>query len=770
MDRLLPSSKRTYIHTYRVWIFVSLFAVIGILLYLQSSATNINSDINGDNTVDITDLSLLLSSYNQSTSQCVTNIAYKCDLSEPPDGIINIFDLSTLLSNYGLSSVPIGTVTQYTDPNLQLGLAFGDRSHYMQPWRAYSETVAASKLRDAIGINFNVSADQAPAVARLLKSAGFTKARVEIGWDAINYDNPSTLNNATSMQARINALKDNGIRPLILLNSNHGAPNPLKNIDIVVTQAAAAGATSVKISTSDIGQLIPFKSGFRDLTTQKAPEVFFTSISADGTVTLSKPLPTAVDVGTHKAVLVKYEPFQHPLTSSGGVNPKFEDTMAGWIYYTKTVTNTVKGWLGNQNFDVEIWNELTFGADYLDYNNYYSGSPDNGQGDVTNEIPKRTIQALRDSSSGVSNIGITNGFESQRPWGSGANQPPGLTALSKHLYKGAVRFPAQAVYNDIKPKNALNQYAYSQPLPGLYYDTFTPAYDAYFPEYYLNAIQTETLIRDLSPFTTNVGTTPHGRTTSPDGGITVPKIWMTEWNMDPLSADFTNPATGLSLNNFTVPDAVHMQAKSLLRFLASFINKGLDRVYFYAVNDQGFSVVQPDFFNSLQSSGGVYPGDNAGGESVNAVRRLWEATADSTAITSPKTLNLDSIDDFSGNKQFEGNGSAGFPPLNNRDTLAFFPYQLKDTKFMVPAYIMTRNVLNVYDRNAPSSDKTRFDLPDEYYRLTISGTNFSNATVTANDPLSNASVPVNIINKTSAQLVVQLSLTDSPRLLMIDTH
>jgi hypothetical protein len=58
-------------------------------------------DINGDNSVNITDLSFLLSSYGQNTTQCVTNTAYKCDLSSPADGIVNIFDMSILLSNYG---------------------------------------------------------------------------------------------------------------------------------------------------------------------------------------------------------------------------------------------------------------------------------------------------------------------------------------------------------------------------------------------------------------------------------------------------------------------------------------------------------------------------------------------------------------------------------------------------------------------------------------------------------------------------------------------
>jgi hypothetical protein len=58
-------------------------------------------DVNGDNSVNVTDLSLLLSSYGQNTTQCITNTAYKCDLSNPGDGVVNILDLSILLSNYG---------------------------------------------------------------------------------------------------------------------------------------------------------------------------------------------------------------------------------------------------------------------------------------------------------------------------------------------------------------------------------------------------------------------------------------------------------------------------------------------------------------------------------------------------------------------------------------------------------------------------------------------------------------------------------------------
>jgi chitodextrinase len=48
-------------------------------------------DLNGDNNVDITDLSIMLSNYN------TTNSVADCN----KDGIVDILDLSILLSNYG---------------------------------------------------------------------------------------------------------------------------------------------------------------------------------------------------------------------------------------------------------------------------------------------------------------------------------------------------------------------------------------------------------------------------------------------------------------------------------------------------------------------------------------------------------------------------------------------------------------------------------------------------------------------------------------------
>ena len=59
-------------------------------------------------------------------------------------------------------------VNHYIDPTQQTAVWFGARSHWLQPWRAYSDTVPTSVLRNAIGINFNVPASEANAVAEHL--------------------------------------------------------------------------------------------------------------------------------------------------------------------------------------------------------------------------------------------------------------------------------------------------------------------------------------------------------------------------------------------------------------------------------------------------------------------------------------------------------------------------------------------------------------------------------------------------------------------------
>jgi hypothetical protein len=81
---------------------VVLVAVVGVGVYVQSfsHAAAPVGDVNGDNTVNVSDLSLLLANWGKTTAAD--------DLNK--DGTVNIFDLSLLLSNWG----KVGTTTTPT--------------------------------------------------------------------------------------------------------------------------------------------------------------------------------------------------------------------------------------------------------------------------------------------------------------------------------------------------------------------------------------------------------------------------------------------------------------------------------------------------------------------------------------------------------------------------------------------------------------------------------------------------------------------------------
>lgn len=645
-------------------------------------------------------------------------------------------------------SGPAGIVRKPVDPAQQTSLAFGERSHWLQPWRAYMDTPPATKLRDAIGINFdnNIRANEVDSTARLLGDSGFKRARFEIGWDAIDYDHPDRFRDPSQIRQTLTALHANGIRPLILLNANHGVPGPLRYVDLTLTEPASQGATQVRLDDASAAAVIPGRTGFSDFGERKAAEVIITSVSG-GVAQLSQPLPQDLGAGAHDGATLLYEPFASPHTASGAVNPAFERTMAGWLAYVATVTREVRAIVGSDAFDVEIWNERSFGSDFLSRNSYYSPDidPVGTEDDVPDQILKRTIAFLRNPASGVSHVGIGNGFESQRPWASGATSPAGLTAIDKHPYKNVRNFPHDATM-DGQGMQMLNAFGTTAGTG------FTPNYSALFPEYYLSGIQTENLIRDMSPITTDVYGTPHGRNTHP-AGSPAPKMWITEWNLEPADTQL-RPS-----------DVAHTRAKAVLRFLTSYVNKGADAVDFYAAKHPGYGLVDAGFFDALDRGPGAYPGDGAGGEVMAAMGRLAAGLRGARTIKKKRALKLTRIADYAGHKQFAGGGTKATPPLYDRDVLAFLPFQLSSTSFVVPAYVMTRDLAHAY---RGGNDPRRLDLPPSRYRLTITGLKRrKKVKVAGYDPLTGKTVAVRRVSSRGGKLVVEMRLTDSPRLLYI---
>ena len=91
MRRLSPTASFSKV---RLSIFILAFSLIGYLIF-KSFALNPNlpGDLNNDNTVNVTDMSILLSNYGTANTSADIN----------GDGTVNVLDMSILLSHYGQS-------------------------------------------------------------------------------------------------------------------------------------------------------------------------------------------------------------------------------------------------------------------------------------------------------------------------------------------------------------------------------------------------------------------------------------------------------------------------------------------------------------------------------------------------------------------------------------------------------------------------------------------------------------------------------------------
>ena len=110
------------------------------------------------------------------------------------------------MSNHEVCATTV-IVDHYIDPTQQTAVWFGARSHWLQPWRAYCDTVSTSVLRNAIGINFNVPANEANAVAEHLAKNGFRRVRIEFGWGDVSWDHPDQLADPANFDRYLTACK-----------------------------------------------------------------------------------------------------------------------------------------------------------------------------------------------------------------------------------------------------------------------------------------------------------------------------------------------------------------------------------------------------------------------------------------------------------------------------------------------------------------------------------------------------------------------------------
>jgi hypothetical protein len=544
---------------------------------------------------------------------------------------------------------------------------------------------------------------------------------------------------------------------LILLNANSGEPGPAELFDLTLAAPAPQGATSVSLAPQSAGQVVPGLTGIN--VSGIAAGVLITGVAANGSATLSRPLPNALPAGSVAAATLRYAPFALPYLADGATpNPRFEQTLSGWLSYVRAVCQFVRDVYGSDDFDVEVWNELGFGSEFLDEHNYYASVPDPGStGNVSTALLARTVQMLRDPANGLTDVKVGDGFSNQAPWTSGATVPAGTDAIDKHPYPLSLVFPGTAPDGrGVYPVGAQGQAPAHRGAAG-FSDAFIPRFRAFMPEYALTAMQTETLMRDLSPIVTLINGVRHGAATRPPGG-SPPTMWITETNLDHLQA---------MANGMPAADIQEFQAKAALRFYVSYASEGVQAIDLFAAEGGACcQIIAPSFFTAVDANPAAYPA-RAGGRTVQAVGRLSSALAGAQRISSPRQLTLDQVATDSDARQFTGNGTADFPDLDNRDVLAFFPFQLTQTSFVVGVYVMSRDLTHRYTSH-PAPGATPYDMPPEQFRLTIGDVNGRDASVSYTDPLSAVKLPATIVSRHATRITVQLPVTDSVRILTIN--
>lgn len=604
-------------------------------------------------------------------------------------------------------------VRPYVDPS-QLDVPWPKHSHLKIPWRAFLETRSGDGFLRGIGINYNVPDNHELAV-RLLAEAGFRTFRIEIGWSNVPWDE-THLNGAEKWQAILRACRRYGIRPTILLNAHHGVPCPAQFFERQLTTDALKGSRAVRLDRVD--GIVPRYSGLCNLTDYQACEVFITGVDEQtGECRLSKPLPKDLKAGQRVLLAtLRYLP-AHPVGM-----PEFEAMAQGWLKYVGLVLDLI-GSVGISEFDVEIWNELTFGSDFMGgrgINNYYDPPIVQFKVDFLHpgghawEIARRTIEWVKRRFPKARCIW---GFSNTTFFHTPIEQlPPFTDGQSYHPYgTGTRKLPQQEQAPDQLWRCLEGE---------------VPTIEMRMPEGWAHTfVQTESLMRLLNL---------EARLKRKPQGVERFFHYMTEHGVAPPECGVTDEKGAWSL-----------KAKTVLRVFCFWLNKGIDVLHYYCAygerpTDMG---LLPTDLRQLTSDAKF---EVVATLPLKALRNLTKRFADSRPLPSVRQLGVDIT---ALGKQVPIYKVAG-KTLWHRDVFAFLPFQCHERKFVVAIYTMT------YDVTKP--------MAEERYRLTIANLGGVPRSVRCYDPLTDKTVPVAARQRGKGTLVVEVSVTDYPRLLEIE--
>jgi hypothetical protein len=508
-------------------------------------------------------------------------------------------------------------------------------------------------------------------------------------------------------------LKQLGIRPTILLNAHHGVPGPMQITDRKLAEAAKQNSTTIRLA--DVTGLRAGYSGLRNVTDFSAVERIFTEIDpATGVCKLSKPLPRDFPVDKPVSVTtLKYRPLHAVGT------PEYDESVQGWLNYIGILIRMMRD-AGIDGYDLEIWNEMTFGSYWLDYNIYFRTGPLSPQSDPLLpggrywEMGRRSLDYIRLNA--PRDVRVIWGFSNMTFYHTPIEQlPAGMSAQSYHPYGTGTR---QLEFHEQHKDN-----------PGLRMGPPPPIYDMRLPEgYAMTWIQTECLLRH---------TNPKGRRRKPKETQRF-YHYMTEHGVNPPECDVTDPAV-----------ATRMKTKSIIRAFSMWLNKGLDVMHWFGASDgspMGFGLL-PTNIKDLKPD---VKFDDVATPPMKAIRNLTRCFAGSVPLKSYTQLDVEIAELTEPRKIWEA--GKDYPPLWERECFAVLPFQATATKFVVPVYVMTFDVTK--------------DHPGSRYRVTLKNLPAGVNKVSYYDPIEDKSIDIQA-TVTDGVLTVELPVTDYPRVLTI---
>ncbi|MCX7048588.1 MAG: hypothetical protein NTX50_24265 [Candidatus Sumerlaeota bacterium] len=602
-------------------------------------------------------------------------------------------------------------ISPYADP-AQLDCPWPKMSHYKQPWRGYLETRPGVDFLNGIGVNLHIPNESQDLAIRLLAETGIRTFRIEIGWGSMAWDE-TKFNGEESLRRKLELCARYNIRPTLLLNAHQGVPCPVKFFNRRLVADAPLGSRSVRLNNAK--DLVVGRSGLSELTTYWAAEALITRVDeASGEVWLSKPLPKELKASDVKMATLKYAPL-HPVGM-----PEFDETATGWTRYALRACRLARE-AGVKDFDIEIWNELTFGTHFLNINDYYDKAAPKISGKIPDflnrggscwELARRTVEAVKKESPAVRCIW---GFSNTTFYHCKIeNLPAGMDGQSYHPYGTGTR-----AFDGKPPRKD------QPPVEG-----FVPMYEIRMMEGWAPTfIQTECLIRLLRP---------DQRLTQHPAGVSRFYHYMTEHGVLAKECGATDEA-----------GAWRLKTLCALRSYCLWLNKGMDALHYFDAFE-----ADPMSFGLLPANLKRLPADakfeDVATPPMRAIRALTRAFEGVEPLAQVRAVTVEATALGEQTKIFEGD--ATHPLLWNREALAVLPFQVNARKHVIAVYVMTRDAVKPF---APAR-----------FRLKIAGAAGRGAKYF--DPIENKSIPVESAPAGSTGVEVVIPVADYPRLLILE--